>query len=94
MPEIPSVDLKRVRPYPRKVDVRLPGRGDLNSHGARPVHLIITMIQWTRTSRLSKKKSLSKALSSEDSRTFEKSEIGPGDRKVWPGASNLISKHS
>ena len=24
-----------------------------NSHGARPVHLIITMIKWTRTSRLS-----------------------------------------
>ena len=28
------------------------------SHGARPVHLIITMIQWIRTSRLSKKTSL------------------------------------
>ena len=37
----------------RKVDVRLPGKGDANSHGARPVHLIITMIQWFRTSRLS-----------------------------------------
>ena len=24
-----------------------------NSHGARPVHLIITMIKWFRTSRLS-----------------------------------------
>ena len=30
-----------------------------NSHGARPVHLIITMIQWIRTSRLSIKNSLS-----------------------------------
>jgi len=30
-----------------------------NSHGARPVHLIITMIKWIRTSRLSIKKSLS-----------------------------------
>ena len=30
-----------------------------NSHGARPVHLIITMIQWIRTSRLSIKSSLS-----------------------------------
>jgi len=29
------------------------------AHGARPVHLIITMIQWIRTSRLSIKKSLS-----------------------------------
>jgi len=37
----------------RKVDVRLPGKGNSNSHGARPVHLIITMIKWIRTSRLS-----------------------------------------
>ena len=29
-----------------KVDVRLPGKGNENSHGARPVHLIITMIKW------------------------------------------------
>ena len=43
----------------RKVDVRLPGKGKSNSHGARPVHLIITMIKWIRTSRLSIKKSLS-----------------------------------
>jgi len=28
----------------RKVDVRLPGEGNSNSHDARPVHLIITMI--------------------------------------------------
>jgi len=41
---------------PRRVDVRLPGKGNLNSHGARPVHLIITMIKWIRTSRLSIKK--------------------------------------
>jgi len=33
---------------PRKVDVRLPGKGNSNSHGARPVHLIITMIKWVR----------------------------------------------
>jgi len=43
----------------RKVDVRLPGKGDSNSHGARPVHLIITMIKWIWTSRLSIKNSLS-----------------------------------
>ena len=30
-----------------------------NSHGARPVHLIITVIVWIRTSRLSMKNSLS-----------------------------------
>ena len=29
------------------------GKGNSNSHGARPVHLIITMIKWFRTSRLS-----------------------------------------
>jgi len=32
-----------------KVDVRLPGKGNSNPHGARPVHLIITMIKWIRT---------------------------------------------
>ena len=42
----------------RKVDARLPGKGNSNSHGARPVHLIITMIKWFRTSRLSIKNSL------------------------------------
>ena len=45
----------------RKVDVRLPGKGDSNSHGAGPVHLII-MIKWIRTSRLSIKNSLSTML--------------------------------
>jgi len=35
----------------RKVEVRLPGKGKSNSHGARPVHPIITMIKWIRTSR-------------------------------------------
>jgi len=43
----------------RRVDVRLPGKGNSNSHGARPVHLIITMIRWIPTSRLSIKNSLS-----------------------------------
>ena len=36
-----------------KVDTRLPEKGNSNSHGARPVHRIIAMIQWTRTSSLS-----------------------------------------
>ena len=44
---------------PRKVDVRLPGKGNSNTHGARPVHLIITMIKWIRISRLSINNSLS-----------------------------------
>ena len=49
----------QIYPTLRKVDVRLPGKGNSNPHGARPVHLIITMIKWIRTSRLSIKNSLS-----------------------------------
>ena len=41
-----------------EVDVRLPGKGNSNSHGARPVHQIISMIKWIWTSRLSIKNSL------------------------------------
>ena len=44
---------------PRKVYIRLPGTGNSNSHGTRPVHQIISMIKWIRTSRLSIKNSLS-----------------------------------
>ena len=43
----------------RKVGIRLPGKGNSNSHGARPVHQIISMIKLMRTSRLSIKNSLS-----------------------------------
>ena len=51
---------RRVGPAtPWKVDVRLPGKGNSNSHGARPVLLIITMIKWIRTSRLAIKNSFS-----------------------------------
>ena len=42
----------------RTVDARQPGKGNSNSHGARPVHLFITMTKWIRTSRLSIKNSL------------------------------------
>ena len=41
------------------VDVRLPEKGNSNFYGARPVHFIITMLKWTRTSRLSMNNSLS-----------------------------------
>ena len=51
--------IQHLRVITRKVDVRLPGKGNSNSHDARPVHLIITMIEWIRTSRLSIKRSLS-----------------------------------
>ena len=43
----------------RKVHVRLPGKGNSSSHGTKLVHLIITMIEWFRASRLSIKNSLS-----------------------------------
>ena len=39
----------------RKVDVRLHGKENSNSHGARPVHQTITMLKWIRTRRLSMK---------------------------------------
>ena len=34
------------RAVPRKVDIRLPGEVNSNSHGARPVHQIISMVKW------------------------------------------------
>jgi hypothetical protein len=37
----------------RKADIRLPGKGNPNSQGARPVHKIISKIKWIRTSRSS-----------------------------------------
>jgi hypothetical protein len=30
----------------RKVDVWLPGKGNSKSHGARPVHQIISLLKW------------------------------------------------
>ena len=42
-----------------KVDIRLPGKANLKIHGARPVHQIIPMMKWIRTSRLSIKESRS-----------------------------------
>jgi len=54
----PRLGLEQDQRCSRKVDVRLPGKGSSNSHGARPVQTIITMIQWIRTSRLSIQNSL------------------------------------
>ena len=42
---------ERVERPCREVDVRLPGKGHSKAHGARPVHLIITVIKWIQTSR-------------------------------------------
>ena len=50
---------EKLREAVRKVDVRLPGKGNSNSHVARPVHQIIAIIRWFWTSRLSIKDSLS-----------------------------------
>ena len=47
----------------RKVDVRLPGEGNSNSHGAWLVHQSISMIKWIRTIQSSLKNSLSLLLS-------------------------------
>jgi len=55
---VPGFQVPGIPPC-RKVYVRLPGKENSNSNGARPVHLIITMIKGIRTSRLSIKKSLS-----------------------------------
>ena len=41
------------------ISEKVPRKGNSNSHGARPVHLIISIIKWIRTSRLSTKNSLS-----------------------------------
>ena len=51
-------ELEGIRSH-EKVDERLPGKYNSNSHGARPVHLTITMMKWIRTSRLPIKNSLS-----------------------------------
>ena len=42
-----------------QIDVRLPGKGNSNLNGVRPVHLIITMIKWIRISRLAIENTLS-----------------------------------
>ena len=58
-PQIPKSECSRVYLETKKVDIRPHGKGNLNSHGARPVDKITSMIKWIRTSRLSMKKSLS-----------------------------------
>ena len=92
----------------RKVDARLPGKGNSNSHGARPVRLIITVIKWIRTSRLSIKNSLSLATSASsassmasasDTPCTPKSETvrllrtGAPSEREWIG-SHRLSDHS
>jgi len=87
----------------RKADVRLPEKGNSNSNGARPVHVIITKIKWIWTSRLSTKTSLSgsrgvmRALFWELIATFSGGNNlkGPKDfylkarTRIWPQLSNV-----
>jgi len=74
---------------PRKAYIRLPGKGNSNSHGARPVHRIISTITWIRTSRLSMKNSLWRAGSVDGGRD------GRGAARrgaaLLPGRSNFHS---
>ena len=56
---IDRYQLNNIPKSARKVDARLPAKGNSKSHGARPVHQIFFIIVWIRTSRLSIKKSLS-----------------------------------
>ena len=58
-----------------------PGKGHSNSHGARPVHLIITMIKWIRTSRLS----INSSLSGEQVKAGTPLEHSPDGRWGEPG---------
>ena len=57
----------KLKIHPRKVDVRLPGNRNSNSHGARPVYLITMMMKWNQTSRLTIKKSLASRLTMKNS---------------------------
>ena len=56
--------------------------GNSNSHGARPVHLTITMIKWTRTSRLSINNSLSGSLDKSRSGAIDNVAIAARERRV------------
>ena len=58
----------------------VPGKGNSNSHGARPVHLIVTTTKWIWTSRLSIKDSLSGAQC--PLTESERAEQGSGFRKL------------
>ena len=49
---ITGVPLGLIKPL-KKVNVRLPGQGNSNSHGARPVHKIILMIEWVVNKEIS-----------------------------------------
>ena len=62
----------------RRVDVRLSEKGNSNSYGARPVHLVILMMKWIWTSRVSIKNSPS--LSPYEAQAFTKVKPGTPER--------------
>ena len=67
-----------------------------NSRGARPVHLIITMMKWTRTSRLSTNNSLSARRAAPGARDEKKGlqQVLSGITVVQPGdCTSLFRVH-
>ena len=65
----------------RQIDVRLPGNENSNSHGARRVHLIMKLMKWIRTGRLSIKNFLCAGVIRE-ARNHTHLGKGPG-RRIW-----------
>ena len=71
--------MSNVEHVSRKVDIRLPGKRNSNSHGARMVH---QKHRWIRTSRLSIKNSLSQRLNSKPSAAAERRGQARGRARV------------
>ena len=71
----------------RKVDIRLPRKGDSNSHGARPVH---QKHRWIRTSRLSIKNSLSLGPVTQ---SITHGLLSPVDSRATPGTNEGLAHH-
>ena len=69
--------------------VRLPGIGNSKSHGARPVHLVIRMMKWIRTSSLSIKKSFSRVAKADRRNPLWGS--GPGRALLWMVIISTVS---
>ena len=65
------------------VAVRLPGNGNSNSHDARTVHLIITMIKWIWASRLSMQNSVCRTTRGRTSAMEDACARGFVDRNEW-----------
>ena len=75
----------------RNVDKRLPGKGNSISHGARPVHQIMSMMKWLRTSKLSITKSLSVQVDQPGVRVESGAAGDPGYLTLHPAPYTLHS---